>query len=352
MLSGKLCLLYLLAVGIIIYMAYNLTTPAFDLHGVDPYEDTTWPPGPGDATVAKGAWTTHNGGRLGNQMGGYAALYALAKVNQRLAYVHPDMHIVLTRYFRITLPVIERKALQTMNWTFYTLEDRMNEHYAHIHDPYVWFQGFPCSWTFYHSIREEIVKEFTFHEHIRDKAWKTLQGLRGNRTTQPVFVGIHVRRGDYVRVMHERYRGVVADKTYFQRATGYFRSRYKELIFVVVSSDIAWCKENIDASLGDIYFPGDGDEIFPGDDLALLVQCNHTIVTLGTFGYWAGYLAGGEVVYLANFTLPDSPMLNFFFPPAAYLPEWVGIEADLSPVLRRNAEVGSDNTLFNISVIL
>jgi hypothetical protein len=28
-------------------------------------------------------------------------------------------------------------------------------------------------------------------------------------------------------------------------------------------------------------------------DLALLAACNHTILTYGTFGFWAGLLAGG-----------------------------------------------------------
>ncbi|XP_064473916.1 galactoside alpha-(1,2)-fucosyltransferase 2-like isoform X3 [Ornithodoros turicata] len=343
-------LLHLLAVGIIIiYLAYSLTTAMSPLSGFDSQEIMEQPTGNGShATVAKGVWTLDNGGRLGNQMGGYAALYALAKVNRRQAYVHPDMYKILKPYFRFTLPILARKALSTTNWRFYQLEDRMKENYAHIRDLHVWFKGFPCSWTFYQSIREEIVKEFTFHEHIKGKAWKTLHKLRGNRT-EPTFIGVHVRRGDYVRIMRDSFKGVVADKTYFQKATGYFRSRYKELVFVVVSDDIAWCKENIDTSLGDVYFPGDGDEKSPGSDLALLVQCNHTIMTLGTFGYWAGYLAGGEVVYLANFTLPDSPMLNFFFPPAAYLPEWVGIQVDLSPILRRNVSQGvgsNSNSLY------
>jgi hypothetical protein len=29
-----------------------------------------------------------------------------------------------------------------------------------------------------------------------------------------------------------------------------------------------------------------------GMDLALLAACNHTILTYGTFGFWAGFLAG------------------------------------------------------------
>lgn len=38
---------------------------------------------------------------------------------------------------------------------------------------------------------------------------------------------------------------------------------------------------------------GDSPEL----DLAVLAACNHSIMTLGTFGFWGSYLAGGEVLY-------------------------------------------------------
>ena len=33
-----------------------------------------------------------------------------------------------------------------------------------------------------------------------------------------------------------------------------------------------------------------------GEDLALLANCNHTIMSFGTFGMWGAMLAGGNVV--------------------------------------------------------
>lgn len=35
----------------------------------------------------------------------------------------------------------------------------------------------------------------------------------------------------------------------------------------------------------------------PEEDLSLLASCNHSIMTAGSFGFWASYLAGGEVLY-------------------------------------------------------
>nr|XP_027226115.1 galactoside 2-alpha-L-fucosyltransferase 2-like [Penaeus vannamei] len=44
----------------------------------------------------------------------------------------------------------------------------------------------------------------------------------------------------------------------------------------------------------DVYFSS-GKSAF--EDMALLSSCNHSIVTMGSYGFWTGYLAGGEVVY-------------------------------------------------------
>ncbi|KAM7134166.1 galactoside alpha-(1,2)-fucosyltransferase 2-like isoform 1-T1 [Macrochelys suwanniensis] len=289
------------------------------------------PPPTTTPTTERGMWTVNSIGRLGNQMGEYATLYALAKMNGRQAYILPQMHQQLAPLFRITLPVVSGDVVRSIPWRNYGLHDWMSEEYRHIKGKYVRLTGYPCSWTFYHHLRQEILQEFSFHDHVKEEANRYLAGLRGQRRNV-TYVGIHVRRGDYVRVMPQIWKGVVADKAYLEKAMGYFRAKYQEPVFVVTSNGMEWCRENIDASRGDVYFSGDGKESSPGRDFALLAHCNHTIMTIGTFGIWVGYLVGGETVYLANYTLPDSPFLRLFKPEAAFLPEWIGIDADLSPL--------------------
>ncbi|XP_034647686.1 galactoside 2-alpha-L-fucosyltransferase 2-like [Trachemys scripta elegans] len=278
-----------------------------------------------------GMWTVNSIGRLGNQMGEYATLYALAKMNGRQAYILPEMHRQLAPLFRITLPVVSSDVVRSVPWRNYELHDWMSEEYRHIEGKYVRLTGYPCSWTFYHHLRQEILQEFSFHDHIKEEANRYLAGLRGQRR-KVTYVGVHVRRGDYIQEMATHWKGVVADKAYLEKAMGYFRDKYQEPVFVVTSNGMEWCRENINASRGDVYFSGDGKESSPGRDFALLAHCNHTIMTIGTFGIWAGYLAGGETIYLANYTLPDSPFLKIFKPAAAFLPQWIGINADLSPL--------------------
>ncbi|XP_053117166.1 galactoside alpha-(1,2)-fucosyltransferase 2-like [Hemicordylus capensis] len=277
-------------------------------------------------------WTVNSAGRLGNQMGQYATLYALAKLNSHPAYIPPAMHRFLAPLFRITLPVIPTVVADKIHWRNFPLHNWMSEQYRHIEGKYVQLTGYPYSFTFYDHIRQEILREFSFHDHIKAESNRYLLGLKG-QLTNVTYVGVHVRRGDYVYIMPQRHKGVVADRGYLEKAMSYFRKKYHNSIFVVASNDMEWCRQNIDASRGDVHFAGDGKESSPERDFALIAHCNHTIMTIGSFGLWASHLAGGETVYLANFTLPESPYLKYYKPSQIYLPSWIGIPADLSPLL-------------------
>ncbi|XP_005412992.1 PREDICTED: galactoside 2-alpha-L-fucosyltransferase 1 [Chinchilla lanigera] len=283
-------------------------------------------------TSLSGTWTILPNGRFGNQMGQYATLLALAQLNGRRAFIMPAMHAALAPVFRITLPVLAPEVDSHTPWRKLQLHDWMSQEYFHLEDPFLKLSGFPCSWTFFHHLREQIRSEFTLHDHLREEAQGFLRELRlGYSGSRPhTFVGVHVRRGDYVHVMPQHWRGVIGDRAYLGQAMAWFRARHRDPIFVVTSNGMQWCRENIDTSKGDVVFAGDGQEGTPGKDFSLLTQCNHTIMTIGTFGFWAAYLAGGDTIYLANFTLPDSEFLNIFKPEAAFLPEWMGINANLS----------------------
>uniref|UniRef100_A0A8D2DIS2 L-Fucosyltransferase n=1 Tax=Sciurus vulgaris TaxID=55149 RepID=A0A8D2DIS2_SCIVU len=300
----------------------------------------------------EGMFTINSKGRLGNQMGQYATLYALAKVNGRPAYIPAQIHSTLAPIFRITLPVLHSATARGIPWRNYHLNDWMEEQYRHIPGRYIRLTGYPCSWTFYHHLRQEILQEFSLHEHVREEAQKFLQALQATQAWRVTFVGVHVRRGDYIRVMPRVWKGVLADRSYLQQALDWFRARYRSPVFVVTSDDMAWCRESIDSSLGDVVFAGNGLQGSPAKDFALLTQCNHSIITVGTFGIWAAYLTGGDTVYLANFTLPNSPFHMVFKPQAAFLPEWVGIAADLRQHVGGRAQFRASKSTWRLNSAL
>ncbi|XP_051894610.1 LOW QUALITY PROTEIN: galactoside alpha-(1,2)-fucosyltransferase 2-like [Pristis pectinata] len=253
-------------------------------------------------------------------------------MNGHQAYILPSMANYLSPIFRITLPILHESLVKKTTGKNYHLHDWMADEYRNIPGDYRMLTGYPCSWTFYHHLQDEILREFTFHDFITEETNAYLRRIRGNQENV-TFVGVHVRRGDYIKVMPNVWKGVIADKKYLEKAMYYFRKKYKNVIFVVTSNGMDWCKENINASKGDVLFTDTSNS--PGQDLSILAHCNHTIMTIGTFGYWAGYLAGGETIFLDNFTLPDSPFLKLFKYEAAFLPHWIGIPADLSPLLTK-----------------
>jgi hypothetical protein len=56
-------------------------------------------------------------------------------------------------------------------------------------------------------------------------------------------------------------------------------------------------------------------------DFAALAACNASIMTTGTFGWWASFLAGGPVVSYAH------PMMQLQFDADSYFPhDWMLLE--------------------------
>ena len=42
-------------------------------------------------------------------------------------------------------------------------------------------------------------------------------------------------------------------------------------------------------------------------DLCLLAMCNHSIIDYGTFGLWAGLLAGGQILLPRGYSAEKTP---------------------------------------------
>ena len=99
---------------------------------------------------------------------------------------------------------------------------------------------------------------------------------------------------------------------YYQDAMEYYREEYgeKDTIFLLTSDDMIWARASKELQEEtNLYFVGCGttnDLSCVGQDFAFLASCNHTIISHGTFGQWAGYLAGGEMYTEYGALNPDS----------------------------------------------
>ena len=131
---------------------------------------------------------------------------------------------------------------------------------------------------------------------------------------QPTLVGIQVRRGDKAN----RASGfVLPEKDYFFRAMDHFRTKYKNVYFIAVSEDKNYIKQNIVGA--DVLYSTSGSDIL---ELTLLTLCDHIIMSVGTFSWWAAYLAGGDVVYYKDHMPKTGHLSRFYNDSQFFLPEW------------------------------
>ena len=264
--------------------------------------------------------TSSNGGRLGNRMFMFAAAYGLARAHRCRLHVSDDIRRDLYGHFamepideRIWLPSERVARLQDIvvrSTTCSFLPDLMrpdafqNLKITGYWQSYLYFDGYRSEiQRIFSSRRETLIKLATHltqlteldcpscpalptasHEALRD-AFRA----RGNIT----WIGVHIRRTDFHGI------GYASDDHYVRQAMAFYRRRYhnRRTRFLLASDDKAHCHRLVAAektSRKAFVLP---DQFSTSDDLMALTLCHHSIVTGGTYGFWAGYLAGGDVVH-------------------------------------------------------
>ena len=187
------------------------------------------------------------------------------------------------------------------------------------------------------------------HSYISLKPYLSLETLSPqNYTTgngqEPLVVGIHVRQGDFLDTSHVEYGLTVADGQYFRRSVEYFIKSNVKVVFVVLSDDIQWVRDNF----ADYFNPSsmislDSVEktqkrtIFDSEnvkivffrdtlpqDFALLCRSEALIISTGTFGWWAAWFNGrAKVVYYENYPRRDSELGEKMNKTNYYMQHWI-----------------------------
>jgi len=177
-------------------------------------------------------------------------------------------------------------------------------------------QAFTFSWKYFADFEPDIRSEFRFKPDILTKADTILRakldklGIVGSSTT---FIGVHIRRGDIVEKKWVDIGTLQPPLSYYYKAMDYYIKEFGQyVVFVFCSDGILWVKQNFQnvSTTYDMVFM-DGRNSW-GVDMAILSRCNHSIISTGTFGWWAAYLAGGRTVHYRYMVREDSPMRKSF----------------------------------------
>ena len=255
-------------------------------------------------------------GRLGNMMFQVAATIGFAKTLKHKPIINPSHPLV--KLFDINnvsavQPVNSSvvNEVQLRNYTLKYIDSFMSHNLT--------LDGYFQSWKFFAIASEEVRKEFTIKSQYLDKAKVFLNSVRQNNST--TIIGLHVRRGDFLREGEQQSGATVADAHYIRKAMEFYRQRCRRVLFVVSSNGMWWSRTNIRGP--DVIFTPFKEAIL---DMAVMSLCDHMIITSGTFSWWSGWLAGGKVVYLSDYPRPGLALATrFVLREHYYPPEWIGI---------------------------
>lgn len=142
--------------------------------------------------------------------------------------------------------------------------------------------------------------EFIDYSDAKFKAIKSTYMKRKHCTDcaeNITFVGIHVRRTDYLNHIRNWEHRDEVGADYFKAAMQYFRDRKSEFgtpLFVVISDEKDWVEEKLSGD--DVFIAASGDIVYATSDLALFSLCNHSIIDYGTYGWWGAVYANGHVI--------------------------------------------------------
>ena len=271
-------------------------------------------------------------GRLGNQMFEYAALRGIAARHS----------------YEWCIPPAHQKGIEnySLHECFKLSSDRREgimEPCQYAQEPHFHFSeelfekcpdnislhGFFQSWRYFANVKDEIRKDYTFHQGILEPCKEMMEELEGQ---EPIM--LHVRRGDpnltdprgfkwsYTQCgsMHP-----VQPVEYYEKALSKFR---KDQPVIVFSDSTDWVKEQ-DFFKPDRFMISEPEDKYadgsftPYADLCLMSLCSHAIIANSSMSWWGAWLQ----------TNPDKIVIapKMWFGPDykdkdtkdLYCPEWI-----------------------------
>ncbi len=273
-------------------------------------------------------------GRLGNLMFKFASAYGLARHHRCKLYVDESYLRVLSAIFLINIRHMSISKLEYLNLSGIMFRGNDACHYfKDIMKPnsikYVELVGYWQAFGHFIKYTDEIRQQFTFrteiigqitpffieqmelhishplNRRVQNRTKVTISnrninaldqlGLKKHlRNSSFIFVGVHWRRGDFLQKDKLAYGHSVSSLDYLNKAMNRFLDKYVDVLFIMTSDEKDYCRNIFKKNSQVIITP---DNFTREQDLAVLAVCQHTIVTTGTFGWFAGYLSGGDVLY-------------------------------------------------------
>ncbi|VDO98706.1 unnamed protein product [Soboliphyme baturini] len=254
-------------------------------------------------------------GGLGNLMFEYASMLGLARMNNMTPSFICSSNILYDA-FQISANRIEAEPHNAAKVSgepcciFKSELTRLQCGHNYVVSTYL------QSWKYFLDNDAEIRREFTFSRVTSHEC---------HRVTTDVLFGVHLRRGDLLSSDKQNFGHLPANEEFAAKvinASFIPRSANMRKVFIVVGDDYEWNKKQFKPS-ADTYVL---KPVSAAVDMCVLSKCDRLILSTGTFGWWAAYLANVETWYSEDICKLNSTLCTFFksaFGPYCYLSKFV-----------------------------
>ena len=154
------------------------------------------------------------------------------------------------------------------------------------------------------------------HLNLHNKLIAGRQSLEKAKDQNRKTVCVHVRRGDMLK--RNLYNIIGAEELLF--AMNWMEKRHKGVVFHVASDDLHWSRKYLNKK--NVFL---SNFTSAEEDFVLMQSCDHMIMTVGTFGWWAAWMTsqrGGDVMFHRTPCKPQSPASVDFDKGSYFLPKW------------------------------
>jgi galactoside 2-L-fucosyltransferase 1/2 len=272
--------------------------------------------------------------RFGNLLFIYAAAFSLAKKTGRNLIMEDKFQAIKDVFKGAEFATLPRQSLGF--YTFHLKQFAVYLKWPTLQaDRDYCIEGFFQSWKYFYTFAPIIREQLQFTDDIVAQADDYLSQIRAQAAAahcsskdNVVVVGLHVRRSDMASKDLQAWGYSLPSVAFYQRAMLYFLARYHNhtVRFVLATDSPAWALHHLARFNRSVLHLPPRHQHHYAVDLAILARADHVILGAGTFGWWAGWLSRGHVVYY-NAPVRKHSDLDAGFSAADYFPHhWLPME--------------------------
>lgn len=177
----------------------------------------------------------------------------------------------------------------------------------------LYIEGYFQSYRYFHSIRKELLKDFSFSEDLKLSVSDEAKLICDDEFV-PVAMG--VRR--YQEMKGEFGELTIVPASFYEHAVNCIKKKIINPKLFIFSEDMNWVQSNLQFDIPVYYVKPKSGKLSALQDMYLMSICNHHIISNSTFYWWGAYLSNKE----NNIVIVPNNFLNR----DCTLEEWIVIE--------------------------